>query len=404
MLKGLLFRSAFCCLLIAWGTASAVIIPKPPQLGAEAWLLVDADSGKVLAEHNAYRQLLPPASLTKIMTAYVAAHLLHQGSLSPEDKVPVSAKANQAEGSRMFIEQGSLVPLEDVMKGLVIQSGNDASIALAEYIAGSESAFAAVMNDHAERLGMKQTTFLNATGLPVEGHQSTAYDLSLLTRALIQGFPEHYRLYAQKFFTYGLSPTGKPIVQRNRNRMLWLDASVDGVKTGHTRASGYSLITSAKRDSMRLLAVVMGAATDNERISETQSLLTYGFRFYKTLNILNAGQEIRPKPAVWGGNKRSVTIGVVEGVWVTVPQGEEANIKPVVKLNELWAPLRKGDQAGVLEITLHDEMIAEIPILVFELVDASGFIRQMLDKAELLLVNTTGEAWGSIKKAWSSIW
>lgn len=365
--------------------------------------MVDANSGKVLAEHNAYTQL-PPASLTKIMTAYVAAYLLHQGGLSPEDQISVSAKAYQIEGSRMFIEQGSSVRLEDIMQGLVVQSGNDASIALAEYVAGSESAFVTVMNGHAERLGMKHTVFLNATGLPAEGHQTTAYDLSLLTRSLIRDFPEHYRLYSQKSFAYGLSPTGKLIVQRNRNRMLWLDASVDGVKTGHTRTSGYSLITSAQRGGMRLLSVVMGAATDNERINETKRLLTYGFRFYKTLSILNAGQEIRPKPAVWGGAKRSVTIGVKAAVWVTVPKGEQANIKPVVKLNELWAPLRKGDQVGVLEITLHDETIAEIPILAFELVDASGFIRQIMDKAELLVMSSLEEVRDGIKKAWSSIW
>ncbi|MDZ7684132.1 MAG: D-alanyl-D-alanine carboxypeptidase family protein [Gammaproteobacteria bacterium] len=282
-------------------TTAEAIIPAPPQLAAEAWMLVDGKTGEVLVEHNS-EQRLPPASLTKIMTSYVAAAELKRGTISMNDMVNISVKAWRMEGSRMFIQEGTQVRFEDLLRGVIIQSGNDASVALAEHIAGGEDAFAGMMNQQAARLGMANTNFVNATGLPHENHYTTPADLVKLTRSLIRDYPDHYDMYAEKYFTYN------DIRQPNRNSLLWRDPSVDGVKTGHTEAAGYCLIAAAERDGMRLVSVVMGADSEEARAMESQKLLTYGFRYFDTLELYAAGESLRDV-RVWGGTDESLGSG-----------------------------------------------------------------------------------------------
>ena len=274
------------------GALAAPIIPSPPQLAAAGYLLVDADTGHVIVEHNS-KQRLPPASLTKIMTSYIASSVIKLGTLRLEEEVNISEKAWRMEGSRMFIQEGTQVTVGDLLKGIIIQSGNDASVALAEHIAGAEDAFADVMNQQAQVLGMSDSHFMNATGLPDENHYTTASDLAKLTKALIVDYPEHYKLYSEKYFTFN------DIRQPNRNQLLWRDKSVDGVKTGHTDAAGYCLVASAERDGMRLISVVMGTESEQARATESQKLLTYGFRYYETIRLYEASTSLKTVK-VWG--------------------------------------------------------------------------------------------------------
>lgn len=385
--------------------ATAAVVPAPPRLGSDAWLLADGDSGRILAQHNINARI-PPASLTKIMTSYVVAYEIKEGRLDLESKVLVSKKAQQVGGSRMFLEQGSSVPLGDVLRGIIIQSGNDASIAMAEHIAGSEADFATLMNWHAQRLGLRQTIFINTTGLTEEGHATSAHDMYLLTRSLIYDFPDHYPLYSEKFFTYGKDfRTGEAIRQRNRNRLLWSDPSVDGVKTGHTEAAGYNLVASAKRQGMRLISVIMGARSDNSRTQDTQKLFTYGFRFFDTFNILEANQEIKPNPVVWGGEQSSVRIGTKRAVWVTVPKGQKDDLLAQATFGEdLWAPFEEDDQLGVLRVSLGQEVITEVPILALNSVEASGVIRRGVDFLEWSVIKAVKKLWDEIKVIWDLIW
>jgi len=293
--------------------AAAPIIPPPPDVAASSYLLIDADTKEVLVEHNIHEPL-PPASLTKLMTSYIAAVELEAGRIKLTDQVPVSVKAWRTGGSKMFIREGTTVSLEDLLRGMIIQSGNDASVAIAEHIAGSEGAFADMMNQQAVVLGMENSHFVNATGLPEEDHYTTAWDLALLTRAMIEKHPEHYAMYSEPSFEYN------DISQPNRNRLLLRDRTVDGVKTGHTEAAGYCLVASALRGNMRLISVVMGTASDEARMRESQKLLSYGFRYFETQRLYEAGVPLKTAE-LWYGEAEQIELGAAEDVYVTIPRG-----------------------------------------------------------------------------------
>lgn len=366
---------------VAYG--SAAIIPAAPQLAAEGYLLVDAATGKALVEFNA-DQRLPPASLTKVMTSYVAAHELQRGTISLEDEVDISVKAWRMEGSRMFVREGTRVNLEDLLRGIVIQSGNDATVAVAEHIAGSEEAFTDVMNQYAERLGMDNTHYANSTGLPDENHYTTAKDLVKLTIELIQRFPEHYKMYAEKHFTYA------NIRQPNRNRLLMRDSSVDGVKTGHTEAAGYCLVASAVRGDMRLISVVMGAESEESRAVESQKLLTYGFRYFETAPLYRADESLK-QVRVWGGRHGSVHLGLAEDLVLTIPRGSRSELEARIDVQpEVHAPLRKGDRLGSLTVNIPDGDSISVAIEALNDVNESGFLSRLWDSIVLFIIKLFG--------------
>jgi D-alanyl-D-alanine carboxypeptidase (penicillin-binding protein 5/6) len=357
--------------------AANAIIPAPPELAAEGYLLIDADSGLVLVEHNSL-QRLPPASLTKMMTSYVVSSVLMNGTLKLEDEVNVSVKAWRTKGSSMFIREGTKVSVEELLRGVIIQSGNDASIALAEHIAGSEEAFASVMNKQADLLGMVDTKFINATGLPDEDHYTTASDLAKLTVALIYDFPEHYKLYKEKYFTYG-APGEVPKRQNNRNLLLWRDKSVDGVKTGHTEAAGYCLVASAERNGMRLISVVMGARSEEKRATESLKLLTYGFRYFETLKLYDAGDTLKTV-RVWGGTNPGLSLGLVKDMAITVPRGSKDKLEASMDIQGvIEAPVSKGQQLGKLVITDGESIVEEVPLVALTAIDEAGFFKSLWD-------------------------
>ncbi len=359
------------------------IIPAPPQLAAEGYLLIDAVTGTVLVEHNS-RQRLPPASLTKIMTSFIAADAVNQGTVDTADEVNISVKAWRMEGSRMFIQEGTQVKLMDLLRGVIIQSGNDASVALAEHIAGSEEAFVDVMNQQAGRLGMTDTHFMNVTGLPDESHYTTAADLASLTIALIERFPEHYKLYSEKYFTYN------SIRQPNRNSLLWRDSTVDGVKTGHTEAAGYCLVASAEREGMRLVSVVMGTKSEEARAAESQKLLTYGFRYYETVVLYDAGESLK-KVRVWGGSHKSVNLGLDKPIVVTIPRGAGENLNAQMEIGtEIHAPISDQQSLGELTVALNDKTVAARPLVALNGVTEAGFFSRLWDTIVLFFLQLMG--------------
>ncbi len=365
--------------LSAMVVAKPALIPSPPQVSAKSYILMDAQSGEVIVEHNADLQL-PPASLTKMMTAYIVEHEVAQGNIHLYDEVPISVKAWKTGGSKMFIKEGTKVVLEDLLKGVIIQSGNDASIALAEYVAGSESAFADVMNQQALALGMRHSSFMNATGLPDEGHYSTASDLALLALAIINDFPEQYPLYSEKYFTYN------NIRQPNRNRLLWRDKSVDGLKTGHTEEAGYCLVASAKRGDMRLISVVMGTNSEDARAKETQKLLNYGFRYYQTHTLYTAGQSLADSQ-VWGGEFDQFELGVAEDVVVTIPRGHKSELEAELVLDPvIKAPVNIGEEFGRLVVKLEDRVIVDEPLVALDAVPEGGFFKRIWDMIKLFFI------------------
>ncbi|GHC25587.1 D-alanyl-D-alanine carboxypeptidase family protein [Aidingimonas halophila] len=378
-LRRLVLFLSLICLVLSPVTASSqevpgaqALIPAPPELNATSWLLMDADTGEVLVEHNA-DEALPPASLTKLMTAYLVEHELNQGNLSLDDQVSVSENAWRTGGSRMFIQEGSNVALEELLRGIIIASGNDASVAVAEHIAGSESSFADLMNQQAERLDMDNTHFVNSTGLPDPDHYSSARDLAKLSRHIIEDYPEHYAIYAEREFTYN------DIRQSNRNRLLWRDSSYDGLKTGHTEAAGYCLVASAERDDMRLISVVMGTESENARAEETQRLMSYGFRFFETTTLYDAGEEL-DSPRVWGGEADHLSVGVDEEVRLTLPRGSNDELSASLNMPEsIDVPVAQGDRIGTLEITLADEVVKEVPLVALEDLDEGSFFKRMMD-------------------------
>ena len=369
--------------LVAASAAAQPGIVKPPDIAARGYVLMDADTLQVLAERDG-DVTLPPASLTKIMTSFVAAAELESGRISLTDQVPVSVNAWRTQGSRMFIREGTEVSLDDLLHGIIIQSGNDASVAVAEYIAGAEEAFAGMMNDHAARIGMVNTHFANSTGLPNEAQHSTARDMALLTRALIRRFPDHYAIYSQRQFKYN------DIEQPNRNRLLWRDRTVDGVKTGHTDAAGYCLVASAERNGMRLISALMGAETEPIRVRETQKLLQYGFRYFETRKLYDADAPLQAAE-VWYGEAKEVAIGVAEPIFATIQRGRYDELQATLDLpRALEAPIAVGQQFGELRVTLDDELIASAPLIAQEAVAQSGFFSRMFEGVYLFFKEFIG--------------
>jgi D-alanyl-D-alanine carboxypeptidase (penicillin-binding protein 5/6) len=360
--------------------ARQVIIPAPPQLAASAYLLLDADTGKVLVEHESDTQL-PPASLTKMMTSYIVSSEIESGSVSEDDQVNISVRAWKMGGSKMFIREGTQVAVKDLLRGVIIQSGNDASVALAEHVAGSEDAFVDVMNQQAALLGMDNTLFMNATGWPADGHLTTARDLALLARALINDYPEHYKIYAEKYFKYN------GINQPNRNRLLFRDSSVDGLKTGHTEEAGYCLVSSAKKNGMRLVAVVMGTRSDEARAAESQKLLAYGFRYFQTHKVYSAGQELG-ESRVWSGTSEQVKLGIADDIYLTIPRGSVDDLQANLHVDEeIHAPFAKGHELGNLTVHLNDELLVDTPLVALSPVEEAGFFARLIDAIKLFLLS-----------------
>ena len=362
-----------CLLLNTKHAAANAQMPLPPKIKANGYMLLDMQSGQVLASNNA-DQRLPPASLTKIMTAYIVFQTLQQGSLKLTDQVKISKKAWRTPGSRMFIEVNSQVTVDDLLHGLVVQSGNDAAVALAEHIAGDEANFVQLMNTEAARLGMRDTHFMNATGLPDEAHYTTAKDLTLITKATIQHYPELYKLYAKKYFTYN------NIKQPNRNTLLWRDKTVDGVKTGHTQAAGYCLVAAAERDGMRLISVLMGAKDKAQRVNESQALLNHGYRFYRTHRLYQA-EEVIHQPRIWYGAIEHLDAGPAEALYVTVPVGQYKQLKSAIRIDTtLQAPIAKGQQIGVIAVTLAGKTLQQIPLIALQGIPVGNLWRQAVDR------------------------
>ncbi|MEO8418730.1 MAG: D-alanyl-D-alanine carboxypeptidase family protein [Methylophilaceae bacterium] len=360
-------------------TFGATEIPPPPALAVKAYLLRDFNSNNIIAQQSANSRV-EPASLTKLMTAYVVFKALKNGHLQLTQTLPVSTKAWKVEGSKMFVEPNKAVTVDELLHGTIIQSGNDSSIALAEGVAVTEEAFADMMNKEAARLGMSNTHFINATGLPDPQHYTTAYDLSLLATALIRDFPDQYkRLYSVKEYTYN------KITQPNRNRLLWLDPYVDGMKTGHTDAAGYCLISSAKRGESRLISVVLGAASESSRATESQKLLNYGFQFYESHLVYKRGQTIS-KLKIWKGHNDSLAATVADDLFITLPKGEYARVKASLTSKQpLIAPINAGQEIGTLQFTLDGKVISERKLVAAEKVEVAGIFGRLWDSIKLLL-------------------
>lgn len=351
-------------------------VPAAPQVGANSYLLQDFNSGRILVEHNADARV-EPASITKLMTAYVVFSELNEGNITLEETVAVSEKAWRTGGSRMFIEPGMQVTVEDLIRGMVIQSGNDASVALAEHVAGSEEAFASLMNHYAELLGMSETNFMNATGLPDPAHYTTARDIVALSAATIRDFPEYYSWYSEKEFTFN------GIRQHNRNTLLWRDPAIDGLKTGHTEAAGYCLASSAMRDGMRLVSAVMGSSSESSRASESQTLLNYGFRFFETVQLYEAGSELA-KARVWKGLAEEVALGLSDALFVTIPRGRYDELEAQVQMEpELSAPLGEGQVVGTINVQLGEELVASRNLVTLAAVEEAGFFGSTWDSLQL---------------------
>lgn len=376
------FSSLMVAFLLLAGLAPAsaqVLIPAPPQLPASAWILIDAKTGKTLVEHNADEQL-PPASLTKMMSSYIISSELAQGKINEQDGVLISVNAWRMGGSKMFIRDNTRVSVIDLLRGVIVQSGNDATVALAEHVAGSEDAFADIMNQRAQLLGMTNSHFVNATGWPEEGHLTTARDLSLLAQALINDHPEHYSIYSEKYFKYN------DINQPNRNRLLWRDKSVDGIKTGHTEAAGYCLVSSAVRNNMRLIAVVMGTKSEETRARESQKLLSYGFRYYETGKVYSQGDVVEAGVRVWYGEQDKLNLVTPEEVYLTIPRGARDDLEAVAEVSrELHAPLAAGEKLGTLRISHQGETLAESPLVAEVEVPEAGLFDRLWDAIVLLI-------------------
>lgn len=370
-----LFPLLLCGACLWAGPASgsqAPIIPPPPTISASSHLLMDFDTGELLVELNA-DEPLPPASLTKIMTVFVTSEELKAGRISLDDIVTISTNAWRTPGSRMFLDERSKVPVEELLKGVIIQSGNDASVALAEHIAGSEGAFADMMNQQAMVLGMASTQFQNATGLPAEDHYTTARDLALLTRAMIQQHPNSYQYYSERSYTHN------EIEQPNRNRLLWRDRTVDGVKTGHTKAAGYCLVASAEREGMRLVSVVMGTSSDEARMRESQKLLSYGFRYFETQTMYKPDTALKAAD-LWYAEADTVDLGVAEPVIITIPRGSYNDIEAELKVRKvIEAPVSQGAELGELVLRLHGDVVHRSPLVALEDVPEAGIFARAMD-------------------------
>jgi len=376
-----LFRLFISALLFSFSslTLAAVIIPKPPVLDATAYILMDADSGEVLVEHNSGERL-PPASMTKMMTSYIAVHEIVEGNVTEDTMVPISVTAWKKGGSKMWVREGTEVKMIDLLRGIIVQSGNDASIAVAEYFAGSESAFAGWMNQYAQEFGMFDTNFENATGWPAEGHLTTARDLALLAKHIIKDHPTYYGLYAEKYFEYN------DIRQPNRNKLLWRDPSVDGLKTGHTEEAGYCLAASAKRDNTRLIAVVMGTRSEEARARETQKLLGYGFRYFETHKLYSKG-DVLATEKVWLAKQDTVDLVVADDIYITLPRGSRDElVAEVVSPDYPEAPLSAGQGVGSLTLKMGEDVLGKHDLVAATEIEESGFFGRLFGSIKLFFV------------------
>ena len=366
-----------------WVSAQ-VAIPQAPPVDAESYVLMDFDSGHVIAEKDPHDPV-EPASITKLMTSYVAFHELKRGNIALDDEVLISERAWRTGGSRMFVEVNTRVDLASLLKGVIIQSGNDASVAVAEHIAGTEAAFALLMNEYAQFLGMDDTFYANATGLPDPNQMTSAHDSALLARAIIDEFPEYYEWYSQREFTF------EGIRQHNRNRLLWRDPSVDGLKTGHTEAAGYCLVTSALRNDMRLISVVMGSSDEESRATSSQSLLNYGFRFFETYALFDTDDEVATTQ-VWQGDADEVSLRVDAPVFVTVPRGRFDDIDNMLSLDgDVIAPVAKDQPLGELKVMLDDEELASRVVLARDAVEQAGFFGRTQDRLKMWWRGLSGD-------------
>ncbi len=353
-------------------------VPAAPSIGANSYILVDYHSDTVIAERDPDARV-EPASITKLMTSYLVFAEIRDGNLDLSDEVLISERAWRMPGSRMFVEVGNRISVEDLLKGVIIQSGNDASVALAEHVGGSEEVFAGMMNDAAARLGMTATSYTNATGLPDPDQYTTARDIATLAAALIREFPEFYAWYSEREFTFN------GIRQHNRNRLLWRDPSVDGLKTGHTSSAGYCLVTSANRDSMRLISVVMGTDSEEARATASQSLLNYGFRFFETYQLYEAGDKLSTE-RVWKGRSNEIELGVDDDLFVTIPRGRYEALEARLELDDtLTAPLVSGSELGRLVVSLDGDNLAERSLVALDDVEEAGFFGRASDSIRLWL-------------------
>jgi D-alanyl-D-alanine carboxypeptidase (penicillin-binding protein 5/6) len=365
------------CTFIFLNNIQAAIVPAPPTIKASSYLVIDYDSGRMLVEEN-IDERVEPASLTKMMTVYIVSNELAAGNIAMEDMVLISERAWRMSGSRMFIEVDKEVSVENLLKGVIVQSGNDASVALAEHISGSEEAFASVMNQYAQDLGMSGTHFMNSTGWPDKEHYTTARDMAILAKVLIRDHPEIYKWHSIKEYTFN------DIKQHNRNQMLWRDDSVDGIKTGHTESAGFCLVASAKRDGMRLISVVMGTEGTKARTRATQTLFNFSFRFYETHRLYQAEESISSSK-IWKGETDIFDVGIAEDLYVTIPRGKYKQLDAAIEINPtVIAPINKADVQGSLKIKLENEELANRPLIALQGVAAGSLINRIKDDIKLL--------------------
>lgn len=380
--RRLLLASSLSCFSFFAHSQAVQITPTPPEVNAKGFILIDYHTGKVLAEGNADTSLAP-ASLTKMMTSYVIGTEIKNGNVKPTDQVTISENAwakKYTDSSKMFIEVGKTISVEELNRGIIIQSGNDACVAMAEHIAGTEDAFAELMNAHAKRLGMENTHFTNSHGYPDPELKTTARDMAKLSVALIRDVPEEYKIYSEKEYVFN------GIKQYNRNGLLWdKSLNVDGIKTGHTSEAGYSLITSATKDGMRLISVVMGTESAKAREAENRKLLTYGFRFFETFSPYKAGEEFASQ-RVWQGVKENISLGVLSETPITLQRGQRKNLKADFKLNQqLVAPIAKGQVVGTVYLKLNDADVAEYPLVALEDIEQAGIFGRLVDYVKMQL-------------------
>ncbi|UNM96491.1 D-alanyl-D-alanine carboxypeptidase [Ignatzschineria rhizosphaerae] len=371
-----MFKKLFTICAVAVTSMSLSVAQSPnstlqlPEYAVKSWIIMDYETGAILAESNSRLQL-EPASITKVMTDYVAADALQKGTIHANDKVLVSAKSRSMSGSRMFLEEGTLVSVNDLLQGLIVQSGNDAAVAIAEHIAFSEESFAVKMNETAAELGMKDSHFKNASGLPDPEHVTTAFDLAVLSRALIKNFPEHYKFYSQKSFTWN------NIKQNNRNTLLWEDSSVDGIKTGHTDSAGYNLASSAERNGFRIIVVVMGANNEAYRQRVSRELINFAFQNFDRKKIYEAN-EVIARANVLHGIDKTVPVGVSDSITATLPRVQYDNLKAQIKVNSgLEAPVMKGEQVGNLEFYIDNHLLHSFPVVALKDVEKTGIFQRL---------------------------
>ena len=377
MHKYLLYIAIFLSQLIGASLAQAALpIPKPPSTGAKSFIIQDYGSGNILAEKNSDVSV-EPASITKLMTAYTIFNELQSGNIALTDIVTISEKAWRTPGSRMFVEVGKQVAVEDLLQGMIVQSGNDATVALAEYVAGSEDSFAALMNKHAEEIGLTGSHFMNSTGLPDDNHYMTARDIAQLSTLLIKNYPEYYKWYSQKEYSFN------DITQHNRNKLLWRDDSVDGLKTGHTDSAGWCLVTSAEKEGMRLITVVLGTNSDNARTDASQALLNYGFRFFETHKLYDAGTQLTTS-RIWKGSSETIALGIDKPLYVTIPRGQYNSLDASINIDQrIMAPVNAGQSLGSVLVKLGEQVVADQPLVSLQSIGEGSFWQRITDEGLL---------------------